>query len=146
MTSDQPTLDRPSEGAASNGPILFRLNLEVTDIDEAAAFYTTLLGVQGRRQAGARCYFTCGSVTLQVLDVSGHSPVNPVPKSLYFAVHDLDQTFQRARDLECLSSEPVHDAPGGDIAVRPWGERSFYVDDPWGNSLCFVQAGTIYQG
>lgn len=130
----------------SNEPILFRLNLEVTDLDEAAAFYTALLGVQGRRQAGARCYFACGSVTIQVLDVSGHHPVNPVPKSLYFAVRDLGQAHDRARELGCLSPQPVHDAPGGEIAVRPWGERSFYVDDPWGNSLCFVQAGTIYQG
>ncbi|HEX6468441.1 MAG TPA: VOC family protein [Streptosporangiaceae bacterium] len=146
MTGDQPALDHSSEGEVGDEPILFRLNIEVTDLDEAITFYTTLLGVQGRRQAGARCYFTCGSVTLQVLDVSGHSTVNPVPKSLYFAVRDLDQTFDRARELGCLSAQPVHDAPGGEIAVRPWGERSFYVDDPWGNPLCFVQAGTIYSG
>ena len=69
-----------------------------------------------------------------------------MPKSLYFAVHDLDQMFDRARELGCLTSRSVHDAPCGEIAVRPWGERSFYVDDPWGNSLCFVQAGTIYPG
>jgi hypothetical protein len=24
----------------------------------------------------------------------------------------------------------VHDAPGGGIVVRPWGERSFYGVDP----------------
>jgi hypothetical protein len=28
--------------------------------------------------------------------------------------------------------------------VRPWGEKSFYVTDPWGNELCFVQDGTLY--
>jgi hypothetical protein len=46
----------------------------------------------------------------------------------------------------CLSTEEVHGEPGGEISVRPWGERSFYVDDPWGNSLCFVESGTGYPG
>ncbi|MEV0398474.1 VOC family protein [Actinoallomurus sp. NPDC050550] len=40
----------------------------------------------------------------------------------------------------------VHDAPVGAIAVRPWGERSFYAQDPWGNPLCFVEEGTVYPG
>jgi hypothetical protein len=40
----------------------------------------------------------------------------------------------------------VHDARGGGIVVRPWGERSFYVVDPWGNPLCFVEEGTVYTG
>jgi hypothetical protein len=40
----------------------------------------------------------------------------------------------------------VHGLVGGDINVRPWGERSFYADDPWGNPLCFVEAGTVYAG
>jgi hypothetical protein len=30
--------------------------------------------------------------------------------------------------------------------VRPWGERSFYVEDPWKNPLCFVEEGTVYTG
>jgi hypothetical protein len=28
----------------------------------------------------------------------------------------------------------------------PWGERSFYAEDPWGNPLCFVEEGTFYRG
>jgi len=30
--------------------------------------------------------------------------------------------------------------------VRPWGERSFYAHDPFGNPLCFVDATTIFTG
>jgi hypothetical protein len=30
------------------------------------------------------------------------------------------------------------------VIERPWGERSFYVTDPWGNELCFVKEGTLY--
>jgi len=106
----------------------------------------TLLGAVGRKQAGSRCYFECGEVTLQVLDVSAVGRPHPLPKALYFTVNDLDAVFARAQTLGCLSAEGVHGAPGGAIAVRPWGERSFYAEDLWGNPLCFVEAGTVYAG
>jgi predicted enzyme related to lactoylglutathione lyase len=127
-------------------PQMFRLNIEVGNLDAAVAFYTTLLGVEGRKQAGARCYFNCGAVTLQVLDVSSSSAPHTAAKSLYFTVNDLEAVFERAKTLKCLSRESVHDAPGGGIVVRPWGERSFYAEDPWKNPLCFVEAGTVYAG
>ena len=45
-----------------------------------------------------------------------------------------------------LAAGDVHGTPAGQPVVRPWGERSFYCNDPWGNPLCFVDAGTIYAG
>jgi hypothetical protein len=75
-----------------------------------------------------------------------YSAPHLVPKALYFAVDDLDEIHQRATTLGCLSDESVHGTPGGKPLVRPWGERSFYCNDPWGNPLCFLQAGTIYHG
>jgi catechol 2,3-dioxygenase-like lactoylglutathione lyase family enzyme len=127
-------------------PQFFRLNIEVGDLDAAAAFYGTLLGLPGRKQPGRRCYFDCGPVTLQVLDVSSKGQPHPAAKSLYFTVENLEAAFEHAKALRCLSHEDVHDAPGGGIVVRPWGERSFYAEDPWGNSLCFVEEGTVYTG
>src|SRR5262245_27727414 len=127
-------------------PVLFRLNIEVDDIDKAAAFYCKLLGVGGRKQAGARCYFTCGGVTLQVVDVSAEHKPRPAAKALYFMVNDLDAVFDRAKSLRCLSGGDVHGGPAGEPTVRPWGERSFYVEDRWANPLCFVEAGTVYPG
>jgi predicted enzyme related to lactoylglutathione lyase len=127
-------------------PQFFRLNIEVGDLDAAISFYTGLLGIQGRKQAGSRCYFNCGSVTLQVLDVSSVRQPHPAAKALYFTVSDLDAAYERAGALKCLSCEDVHDAPGGGIVVRPWGERSFYVEDPLKNPLCFVEEGTVYAG
>ena len=101
----------------------------------------------GRKQAGSRCYFECGPVTLSVLDVSAAGSLpHPAAKALYFTVKDLEAAFERARALGCLSRESVHDAPGGGIVVRPWGERSFYAEDPWKNPLCFVEEGTVYTG
>lgn len=125
------------------GPSLFRLNIEVGDIDRAASFYAELLGVEGRPQMGARCYFSAGAVTLQVVEAE---PPHRAAKALYFAVGDLDAVHRRAASLGCLSGDKVHGAPAGEPVVRPWGERSFYADDPWGNPLCFVEAGTIYRG
>ena len=131
---------------AADVPNLFRLNVEVGDLDAAAEFYGKLFGFTGRKQAGSRVYFTCGAVTLQVVDVSSVGKPHPAAKALYFTVADLDAVFARAKALKCLSKEDVHGTSGGAIAVRPWGERSFYAEDRWGNPLCFVEAGTTYDG
>ena len=140
------TPPRVRKDAVADVPNLFRINVEVGNLNEAADFYSRLLGVEGRRQAGSRCYFTCGAVTLQVVDVSSMGIPHPAAKALYFTVQDLDKIFARAQALGCLSREDVHGAGGGAISVRPWGERSFYAEDKWANPLCFVEAGTIYPG
>ena len=124
-------------------PQFFRLNVESGNLDQAINFYTTLLGVEGRKQPGSRVYFECGAVTLQVVQVE---KPHTAAKALYFTVKDLESIFERAKSLGALSRESVHDAPGGGIVVRPWGERSFYVEDPWKNPLCFVEEGTVYTG
>jgi predicted enzyme related to lactoylglutathione lyase len=136
----------PNTKSTPDVPTLFRLNIEVGNLDEAVPFYSQLLGLEGRRQAGARCYFTCGAVTLQVVDVSSGGTPHPAAKALYFVVNDLDAVHARAVALGGLSTEQVHGTSAGAISVRPWGERSFYVEDKWANPLCFVEAGTIYPG
>ena len=94
-------------------------------------------------QMGSRCYFTAGEVTLQVVQTA---PPQLLPKALYFEVDDLDAVHARAARLGGLAGDMVHGAPAGEPTVRPWGERSFYAQDPSGNPLCFVEAGTIYAG
>jgi predicted enzyme related to lactoylglutathione lyase len=140
------TKSKAKGAAAEDVPQFFRLNVEVGNLDEAVAFYGKLLGVQGRKQPGARCYYDCGPVTLSVIDVSSVGKPHIAAKALYFTVRDLETAFERAKELGCLSRESVHDAPGGGIVVRPWGERSFYAEDPWKNPLCFVEEGTVYSG
>ncbi len=77
---------------------------------------------------------------------AGGEQAKPIPDYVYFAVGDLEEVYQRARELGCLSKEDVHDQRAGEIVTRPWGERSFYVDDPWGNGLCFVDEKTLFTG
>ena len=146
-TKSKTTATKKSNGRKSgDAPSLFRLNIEVANIEDAAAFYEKLFWLVGRMQAGSRCYFTCGAVTLQVVDVSSVRDPHPAAKALYFVVDDLDAVFERAKSLKCLLQEEVHGKPSGGISVRPWGERSFYAEDRWHNPLCFVEAGTIYPG
>jgi catechol 2,3-dioxygenase-like lactoylglutathione lyase family enzyme len=141
----QKTVTTPRD-VGSDVPALFRISVEVGDLDRAADFYGKLLGVEGRKQAGSRCYFTCGAVTLQVLDVSSVRKPHPAANSLYFTVNDLEAIFARAKALRCLSRDEAHGESAGAISVRPWGERSFYAEDRWQNPLCFVEAGTLYPG
>ena len=77
-------------------PQFFRLNVEVGNLDQAIDFYTKLLGLEGRKQPGARVYYECGPVTLQVVDVSRGGAPHPAAKALYFTVKDLDAIFERA--------------------------------------------------
>jgi len=129
----------------SDVPTLFRVTVEVGNLDEAAAFYARLFNTPGQRHPGARHYFQCGTVVVAVLDpTQGGLTPTPGPKSLYFAVRDLDAAHQRAAALNALAPYAVHGEPAGDVVSRPWGERSFYVVDPWGNDLCFVEEGSLY--
>ena len=128
-------------------PRLFRVLLEVSDMGAAVAFYSELLAQPGRPVFGGRHYFDCGDVILGFVDVapSGRQP-RPTPQYLYFAVTDHEEIHNRATRLGCLSEEDVHGGIGGGIAVRPWGERSFYATDPFGNLICFVDAETLFKG
>jgi predicted enzyme related to lactoylglutathione lyase len=132
----------------AKAPPLFRLILQVDDLDKASEFYGKLLDDPGRRiPRASRHYIDCGPVILALVDVAaGGQMPKPIPDQIYFAVPDLENVYLRASDLGCLSSEDVHGDSAGDIVVRPWGERSFYVHDPWGNGLCFVDEKTLFTG
>ena len=127
---------------------LFRVTLQVSDLNQASEFYSKLLDDKGVRiPRGARHYYDCGPVILALVDMAaGGEQAKPIPDYVYFAVGDLEEVYQRARELGCLSKEDVHDQRAGEIVTRPWGERSFYVDDPWGNGLCFVDEKTLFTG
>jgi len=132
-------------------PTLYRIILQVDNLDRAEEFYGKLLGDRGRRiPRGSRHYIDCGPVILALVDVTGEglsdSQPKPLPDYVYFAVDNVESYHQRARELNCLSNEDVHGESAGEIVVRPWRERSFYAFDPWGNGLCFVDEKTLFTG
>jgi catechol 2,3-dioxygenase-like lactoylglutathione lyase family enzyme len=132
-------------------PPLYRIILQVDNLDEAEEFYGKLLGDRGRRiPRGSRHYIDCGPVILALVDVNGEGipglQPKPLPDYVYFAVNNVEAVYRRAQELQCLSTEDVHGESAGDLVKRPWGERSFYVHDPWGNGLCFVDENTLFTG
>jgi catechol 2,3-dioxygenase-like lactoylglutathione lyase family enzyme len=132
-------------------PSLFRVIVPVGNIEAAAAFYRRVLRQPGQRVSPGRHYFDCEGTILACYDPEadgdGHE-ARPLPEPIYIAVNDLETTFALARDAgAAFSDEVVPDVgPLGSIAVRPWGERSFYASDPFGNPLCFVSKGSEFTG
>lgn len=135
----------------SGQPRLFRVIVPVADIERAARFYAAVLGQSGRRISAGRHYFDCGGVILACYDPRADGDerdATPNPEPIYLAVADLEATLGRARDAGAeLPDVVVPDVgPLGEIADRPWGERSFYASDPFGNPVCFVAEGTEFRG
>lgn len=129
---------------------LFRILLPVSDIEQAAGFYAAVLGSPGFRVSPGRHYFECGGVILACFDPradgDGYDP-RPNPEPIYFAVEALESTYEAARKAGATFADG--DVAGdslGEIHTRPWGERSFYVEDPFGNQLCFVDETTLFTG
>jgi predicted enzyme related to lactoylglutathione lyase len=121
-------------------PRLFRVIVPVADIDAAATFYGHVLGDPGRRISPGRHYFGCGGTILACFDPRADGDpweARPNPDHLYFAVADLESCFGR---VQAEPGSVVHRP----IEVQPWGERSFYCSDPFGNKLCFVDDRTLF--
>src|SRR5207244_11333711 len=102
-----------------DAPKLFRVILQVADLNKAITFYSKLLDTKGRPLRGSRAYFDCGPVILAILD---RTPGGVKPKSnrdnIYFSVKDIEKAHQRARELGCVSTEIFHDASTGEVVTR----------------------------
>lgn len=123
---------------------LYRVILPVHDIERAQEFYGNVFLEEGSRVSPGRHYFNLGGTILALYDPEAdgdgmgdgwrHHPLQYV----YFAVDDLASTLERVR----AAGGKIQDG----IAVRPWGEESFYATDPFGNPISFVRAGTEFTG
>jgi len=130
---------------------LFRVILPVADIERAARFYERVLGDSGERISPGRHYFHCEGTILACYDPKADGDgyeAKPLPEPIYLAVDDLEAAFANAAEGGAsFSPDVVPDVgPLGKIAQRPWGERSFYSADPFGNPLCFVARDSAFTG
>lgn len=130
---------------------LYRVLLPVGDIEKAQGFYSVVLGASGNRVSPGRHYFDCEGTILACYDPSADGDgyeARPNPETFYFCVDDLRATFAACQSAG--ASFPGESPPGvgplGEIAKRPWGEESFYVTDPFGNPLCFVDRASVFTG
>ena len=129
---------------------LFRVILPVSDVDAAARFYGSVLGQAGSRVSEGRHYFDCEGTILACFDSKREDgyEAKPNPEPLYLAVDDLESVFAAVGRAGGVLSSARGGPEGamGEIEMRPWGERSFYADDPFGNPLCFVDRKTMFTG
>jgi predicted enzyme related to lactoylglutathione lyase len=114
--------------------------IRVPDIERAAAFYADVLGSGGRRVSPGRHHFAAGAVEVACYDPVAEGDLHDTAQSpslwqLYVAVDDLEAVPERVRDSGGSVAQP--------ISSKPWGERSFYAADPFGNRICFVDAATV---
>jgi uncharacterized glyoxalase superfamily protein PhnB len=122
-------------------PHLFRVILPVSDIEAAASFYARVLGMPGSRISSGRHHFDCGGTILACYDALADGDpeqVGPNPQYVYFSVDDLDAVHGRADEAGCREQTRID--------VQPWGERSFYAQDPFENPICFVDSKTLFTG
>ena len=122
-------------------PRLFRAILPVNDIEKAQAFYSSLLGMEGKRVSPGRHYFQCRGTILACFDPRRDGDNFDLPHNpdhIYFSVKNLNDVFRRAQVLGTIILD--------EIGTRPWGETSFYMKDPFGNKICFVQEETVFTG
>lgn len=128
---------------------LFRIILPVTDIARAADFYSGILDQPGWPVSPGRWYFDCGGVILACYDpvADGDSGApGPLPEPIYIATPQLEAVYERcqARGARFPVDAPPDVGPLGTICDRPWGERSFYIFDSFGNPVCFVDEATVF--
>jgi catechol 2,3-dioxygenase-like lactoylglutathione lyase family enzyme len=126
--------------------------LPTVGLGRADAFYEELLGLDADTSVPGRHSFYCESCVLTLVNTIEHArhhelplpEFRPNPELVYFAVSDLDATWERAQKLpmDALADDDV----GSGIQRRPWGERSFYGRDPSGNPICFVDDTTLFIG
>jgi predicted enzyme related to lactoylglutathione lyase len=123
-------------------PKLFRVILPVSNINAAERFYSQLLGIPGKRVSPGRHYFDCDGTILACFDPKADGDkvdAKPNPDHVYIAINNLDAAHVRAGKAGCQWIEEQ-------IQTRPWGERSFYAKDPFGNPICLVDETTVFMG
>ena len=116
-------------------------NVRCRRMAASIAFYTTVLDfecVDGNPDDGDPSF----SVLMREGDrlfLSSHRGDGEFGQAIVILSDDVDGLFRkfRARGLQTPGnpSSPVHEGP----TDQTWGTREFYVDDPDGNTLRFVQ-------
>lgn len=112
-----------------------RVTLQVGDIEQAVWFYTTLLGIGGRRIPPGRHAWDCARVLLVCYHPGAEGQeLYPIPSqnTLYLSVANLDELFARAKSLCALDLTTATQTGGS-------RERPFTLKAPFWNPVCFVE-------
>ncbi len=154
LVDDVRSETRPENTLYMGSPIAALRNvvLPTTSLGRAGAFYEELFGMDMDTVVPNRHFLRCESCQFTLVNPLEHATAHelprgefrPNPEIVYFAVDDLDSTFERAQKLRMKPPRSEDGAAG--IQTYPWGERSFYGLDPSGNPICLVDDCTLYTG
>ncbi len=111
------------------------------DIESAVSFYTGTLDfvlVDGDPAGGDPAFCVLGRGADRIF-LSSHAGDGCFGQAVVVLTDEVDALFRRYLDRGLVTpgdpNSPVHEGP----VDQTWGTREFYVDDPDGNSLRFVQ-------
>lgn len=119
---------------------LYQVDLPVSDMDRAESFYQQLLNVPNKRVSPERHQFDCGGMILTCSRAGQEQESHEAAASqeIFLAVDDLETIFLQAQQAGCASLDQ-------EIINQPWGHRSFTAQDPFGNSIVFVDEASMQQ-
>ena len=113
-------------------------------LKHAIAFYTQVLdfdrpsegpGISDQSDPGFCILYREG----EELHLSSHSGDGQFGQAIAILVPEVDALFagflKRGLDTSAKPNSPVHQGP----TDQTWGTREFYVDDPSGNTLRFIE-------
>jgi len=116
-------------------------SMRCRDMQRSLAFYTNVLDFKHLGtwpETGSPSFSTLSRKGAR-LQLSSHSGDGTFGNVVYILVQNIDQLFQhyvaRGLNAKAKMDSPVHQGP----TDQTWGTREFYVDDPDGNTLRFIQ-------
>ncbi len=121
---------------------LYRVIIPVSNIELATKFYQKILSMEGNRVSEGRHYFDCGGTILACFDPKADGDefeARPNPDHIYLSTANLEEILTNILDWDTnLIVDPIN--------TQPWGEKTLYAKDPFGNPLCFVDEKTVFKG
>ena len=123
-------------------PPLFLVNIDVDDVEKAAAFYCDGLRLKVGRRFDGWLELVGGSSPIYLLPKKAGSAISPVapgtrdyarhwtPVHLDFVVDDIDAAIARARAAGATLEQEARDHAYGRLAL---------LADPFGNGFCLLQ-------
>ncbi len=113
-----------------------RVLVGTTDYAASTAFYRDVLRFTVQEEwdgsDGRGTLFDTGGGVIEVMEDSPHHPAEP-PRGVRVSIEvgDVDRLHLRLADAGVVPTDPLAD--------RPWGHRSFTIEDPSGLPLTFFE-------
>jgi len=122
---------------------LYRVIIPTNDIEQAQRFYENLFGLKGERVSPGRHYFNLNGTILACYDPKADGDEDKESWSFHYNQYIYISVKSLGKIYDKVKNTGVHLSP---IEEMPWGERLFYMNDPFGTPICFVDEETVFTG